>query len=324
MRPSASPSTIHISHRGRLRSSWCPAISPARSASWCGPAGLGYRRQPDVIVDVEVGIVDPDRVPQPERDLDQAAPEDRRQRDPGADRLLHPFEGVPARHGGRVEHEGEGHVHVVGRRLQVEEAGVEPAQSLHALPSLQNPDRRCAGRQPCFGLAWLHIAARTVLYGGWPGSSSQFSMVFALLVVNAFFPSPARALHGGQLRLGVDSRRAPRPCGRAGGGRHRRLRRSTGRSAPGPGGSGWPSPWPPGRAWSGWPFLGHRAASLVEAALDGADGRADRRRRVRPRAGVEPVVETGPRRAPSGCAASGGSGTSTTGATGITGTSWTS
>ena len=41
IRPSASPSTIHISHSGLDRSSWRPVMSPARSASWRSPPGRG-------------------------------------------------------------------------------------------------------------------------------------------------------------------------------------------------------------------------------------------------------------------------------------------
>ena len=57
-------------------------------------AGTGHGRPPHVVVDVEVGVVDPHRMAQAERDLDQPPPEDRGAGDPGGDGLLHPLEGV--------------------------------------------------------------------------------------------------------------------------------------------------------------------------------------------------------------------------------------
>ena len=92
------------------------------------PARRGQRGAAEMIVDVELGIVDPHRVAQAEGHLDQPAPEHRCQRDPLVDELAQPAEGVAPGHGGRVENGDQRHVHVEGGCLRVEEGGVEPAQ----------------------------------------------------------------------------------------------------------------------------------------------------------------------------------------------------
>ena len=94
----------------------------------------GHRGPPHVVVDVEVGVVDPHRVTQAERDLHQPTPEHRGAGDPGGDGLLHPLEGIAPGDGGRVENQGEGHVHVESRCLEVQEACVESTQSFHSRP----------------------------------------------------------------------------------------------------------------------------------------------------------------------------------------------
>ena len=65
---------------------------------------------------------------EPHRHLDQAALEDRRQRDPVVDELADPTERVAAGHRGGVEDGRHGHVHVEGGRLHVQEARIETAQ----------------------------------------------------------------------------------------------------------------------------------------------------------------------------------------------------
>ncbi len=127
--PSSSPSTIHISHSGRSRCSWRLMTSAAKSPSSRMPPGGGQRRPPEVVVDVELGVVDPDGVAEAHRHLDQPALEDGGQRDPVADELADAPERVAAGHRGGVEHGRHRHVHVERGRLHVEEAGIEPAQS---------------------------------------------------------------------------------------------------------------------------------------------------------------------------------------------------
>ena len=103
------------------------------------PSGGGQRGAAEVVVDVELGVVDPHRATQAERHLDQPASEHGGQRDALIDDLAHPPEGVAPRHGGRVQHGDQGDVHVQGRCLRVEEGGVEPAQPFrrHVISSRQ-------------------------------------------------------------------------------------------------------------------------------------------------------------------------------------------
>ena len=65
--PSSRPSTTHSSQSGRVRSSGRPAMSPTISASSCIEPGVPDGRAVHVVLDVEVGILDPDRVGQVER-----------------------------------------------------------------------------------------------------------------------------------------------------------------------------------------------------------------------------------------------------------------
>ena len=84
-----------------------------------------------VEVDVEGRVVDPVGVAEAERDLDEAPPEYGDLDQAAGDQLADSFEREPALDGRRVEDGGHGNVHMKGRGLQVEEAGVEPAQAFH-------------------------------------------------------------------------------------------------------------------------------------------------------------------------------------------------
>ena len=59
--PPRSPSTTTNCHSGRVRSNGSATISVARSSSWRIDARLGQGDVADVVVDVEVGVVDPQR-----------------------------------------------------------------------------------------------------------------------------------------------------------------------------------------------------------------------------------------------------------------------
>lgn len=59
-RPPLSPSTTHVSHSGRARSSGCEAMRPVSAFSCAAPPGRGSAVA-HVVVDVEVRIVDPHR-----------------------------------------------------------------------------------------------------------------------------------------------------------------------------------------------------------------------------------------------------------------------
>ena len=106
------------------------------------PAGRGERGSAQVVVDVEVRVVDPDRMTEAEGDLDQPAVEHRGEGDALGDQRAQPAEGVPAPDRGGVEDRGHRHVHVQRWRLHVQEAGVEPGQSLcrHVAPWPSLPD----------------------------------------------------------------------------------------------------------------------------------------------------------------------------------------
>ena len=122
-------------------------------AQLAAAAGAGAADAADVEVEVEVGVLDPDRVGQVERHLHQPAAERRHQVEPAADELLDVLERVAAGHRRRVEHHRHGHVHVVGRVLQVQEGGVEPGQSFH-VRSLRSVVGESASsrRRPCPGV----------------------------------------------------------------------------------------------------------------------------------------------------------------------------
>ena len=101
------------------------------------PARRGQRRPPEVVVDVELGVVHPDREAQAHGHLDEAALEDRDLGDAVVDELADAPERVAVRHGRGVEDGDHGHVHVQGGRLHVEEARIEPCQAFggHDAPS---------------------------------------------------------------------------------------------------------------------------------------------------------------------------------------------
>ena len=92
----------------------------------------------EVIVDVEFGVVDPDRMAETQRYLDQTALEDGHLGNPVDDELANPAIRITTGHGRRIENAHHGHVHVQRRRLHVQETGVEPGQSLrgHRISSI--------------------------------------------------------------------------------------------------------------------------------------------------------------------------------------------
>jgi hypothetical protein len=94
-------------------------------------AGRGHRGAPDVVIEVEIGVVDPHRDVQPERHLDEAVAQRRHEVQPGFEERPHP--GVErARGRGRgVDDRDAQDVHVRRRRFQSEERGVEAGQTLH-------------------------------------------------------------------------------------------------------------------------------------------------------------------------------------------------
>jgi hypothetical protein len=94
-------------------------------------AGRGQRGGPDVVVEVEVRVLDPQRVVQAEGHLGQPPPERRGQVEPLAVDLLDPVEVDGAVGLRRVEDHQARDVHVRRRRLEVEERCVETGEALH-------------------------------------------------------------------------------------------------------------------------------------------------------------------------------------------------
>ena len=84
-----------------------------------------------VILEVEVGILDPERVVELERDREQPPSERWQQMEPALDQIAHLLERVPTRNGGGIEHSGGGDVHVVRRRLEIEKRRVHSREALH-------------------------------------------------------------------------------------------------------------------------------------------------------------------------------------------------
>ena len=91
----------------------------------------GERGAAHVVLEVEVGVFDPERVVEREGDREQPPPERRQQVEPALDQIAHLLERVPARNRARVEDRSGGHVHVVRGSLEVEERGVHAGEPLH-------------------------------------------------------------------------------------------------------------------------------------------------------------------------------------------------
>jgi acetyl esterase/lipase len=85
----------------------------------------------DVVVEVEVRVLHPDRVVEPEGHLHDPTPERRHQVQAGLDEVLDLGELIAPGHRRRVEDGRHGHVHVHARRLEVQEGGVEAGESFH-------------------------------------------------------------------------------------------------------------------------------------------------------------------------------------------------
>ena len=95
------------------------------------PARRGKGSPADVVVEIEVGVLDPHRVVHAERDVDDAPAERLEARQAFGDELPHRVDGEAAGDVRRVEDHRRHHVHVRRRGLEGEERGVEPGQPLH-------------------------------------------------------------------------------------------------------------------------------------------------------------------------------------------------
>jgi len=100
---------------------------PTASGSWSVHAM-------NVEVDVEVGVLDPDRMVEVERDVHQPASKRSDQVHALEDQLTDGLEGVAAGHGLGIEDRRHRHVHVGVGRFEVREGGVDPRQTFHGVP----------------------------------------------------------------------------------------------------------------------------------------------------------------------------------------------
>ena len=122
----------HVELPQRLAPVEGPGLDAAdHLAELFGSAGRRHGVMADVEVDVEVGVLDPVRQVQPERHLDQPAPERGELVDALEDQLLGRFQPRAARCAARVVQVERRDVAEHAGRLHVEEAGVDPRQLLH-------------------------------------------------------------------------------------------------------------------------------------------------------------------------------------------------
>ena len=94
------------------------------------PPRRGHGGLPHVVVEIEIGILDPHGMMEAERYFDQATPERGQEMEPRAEIRLDARERVLHR-GRGLEHGDLDRVHVERRRLHVEEASVDAGQALH-------------------------------------------------------------------------------------------------------------------------------------------------------------------------------------------------
>ena len=105
-------------------------------------ARRGQRCTADVVIEVEVGILDPHRVMHAERDLDHAPAERLEARQALGDELPHRLDVEAAGNVGGVEDHRRHDVHVRRRGLEREKGGVDTGQPLHS-----HSDRRSVRAQ---------------------------------------------------------------------------------------------------------------------------------------------------------------------------------
>ena len=104
-----------------------------------GAARGRHRDVANVVVEVEVGVVEPDRSVQIERDVREPATELRQHRKPRREMRLDLLEGVAARHRRRVQEHHRLDLHVRRGRLQVQKRRVHSAQAPHRSSSAERP-----------------------------------------------------------------------------------------------------------------------------------------------------------------------------------------
>ena len=120
------------------------------------PPRRGQSGPPQVVVDIELGVIHPEGMPQPQGHLHQPALKDGHQGDPVDDHLADAAKGVAVGNGGGVEDRHHGHVHVKGGRLHVEETRIEPRQSFrtHRLSLVTGASSHFGGNRPPVTSPW--------------------------------------------------------------------------------------------------------------------------------------------------------------------------
>ena len=105
-------------------------------------ARRGKRGAAQVVVEVEVGVVDPRGHVEAERHLDEAAAQRRHEMEAILEERPHPLVelGGAARNRRRVDHGDADDLHVCRRGLEGEEGGIEPGQVLHRRSSRRRDD----------------------------------------------------------------------------------------------------------------------------------------------------------------------------------------
>ena len=148
-RPSSRPSTTQISQSGLERSSCCAITRPTSLRSSLSPPGDGQRGVAQVVLDVEVRVVDPDRTAQLEGDEADLLAVPRHQVELG----VHHGDDVAERRRRTLEDRHRGDVHVGHVVLNVEERRIQRAQaisthrpSLRGLPLQSRAYSRAAAR----------------------------------------------------------------------------------------------------------------------------------------------------------------------------------
>ncbi len=109
-----------------------PVDATDRLPELLGGAGRCDRVVADVEVDVEIGVLDPVRQVESERNLDESPPERRQLVDAFEDQLFHRLDAGPAGYPGRVVDVERRDVAVGGRRLHVEEGHIDATELSHA------------------------------------------------------------------------------------------------------------------------------------------------------------------------------------------------
>ena len=131
----------HISHSGRLRSSGSEARCPQISDSSPRPPGAGSAHPVQMAVDVKVLVLHPHWMVEVQRAVGQLVAELRHRGDADRQLVAQLLEGVAARDRRCVQFQDRAHVKRLGRRFEVEEAGVEAAEPLHVRDGMSGISR---------------------------------------------------------------------------------------------------------------------------------------------------------------------------------------